>query len=151
MNIKDLVKNAILIAIYVVVIGVNPIGFGAIQFRIGEALSVIPFFNRKYVPALIIGGALANLYSPLGPIDMVVGAACAIIAYSFSKFIKSPYINSLIFATASGILVAGELSYTGDVPFFLTALSVGGSTLFITLLASYLVEKSNLKKIIKES
>lgn len=47
MEIKDLTKKAILIGIYFILININPIGFGMIQFRIGEAMSVIPFFNRK--------------------------------------------------------------------------------------------------------
>ena len=58
MKVKDLAKNAILIAVYILAVNINPIGFMAIQFRVAEALSVIPFFNRKFVPALIIGGAL---------------------------------------------------------------------------------------------
>ncbi|WP_071026648.1 QueT transporter family protein [Peptoniphilus raoultii] len=151
MKIKDLVKNAILIAVYIVAVNINPIGFMAIQFRVAEALSVIPFFNRKFAPALIIGGALANLYSPLGMIDMVVGGMCAVIAYTFSKFTLNNYINSFIFSLASGILVSTELYYTAGTPYFLTILTVGFPTLIITSLSVYIISNTKLKKIIEQA
>lgn len=151
MKVKDLAKNAILIAVYILAVNINPIGFMAIQFRVAEALSVIPFFNRKFVPALIIGGALANLYSPLGLVDMAVGGVCAIITYIFSKYIENNYINSFIFALASGILVSLELYYTAGTPYFLTVLTVGLPTLVITCLSVYIIEHTNLKDIIKRA
>lgn len=156
MRTKVLVKNAIILALYMITISLNPYGFFMFQLRIGEALSIIPFFNRKFVPALIIGGALANFSSPLGPIDMVVGGSCAIITYAISKFIKNPYINSAIFSLVSGILVSIMLFKTGNIdmnmkfPFLISVLSVGGSTLIVTEIASYIVEHTNLKKIIEE-
>ena len=151
MKIEDLAKNAILVAIYVLVISLNRIGFMAIQFRVGEALAVVPFFNRKYVPALIVGGGLANIYSPLGPIDMAVGLLCAIITYTASKYIKNNYINCCVYSITAGILVAAELKYIVKAPFFLTVLSVATSTLIITVLATYIINKTNLKKLIENS
>lgn len=151
MKIEDLAKNAILVAIYVLVISLNPIGFMAIQFRVGEALAVVPFFNRKYVPALIVGGGLANLYSPLGPIDIAVGLLCAIITYTASKYIKNNYINCCVYSITAGILVAAELKYVVQAPFFITVLSVAASTLIITVLATYIINKTNLKKLIENS
>ncbi len=121
MKIEDLAKNAILVAIYVLVISLNPIGFMAIQFRVGEALAVVPFFNRKYVPALIVGGGLNN------------------------------YINCCVYSITAGILVAAELKYIVQAPFFITVLSVAASTLIITVLATYIINKTNLKKLIENS
>lgn len=151
MKVENLAKNAILISIYILAVNINPIGFMAIQFRIAEALSAVPFFNRKFVPALIIGGALANLYSPIGLIDMAVGGACAAITYTFSKFIKNNYINSLIFALCSGILVALELFYTAGTPYLLTVLTVGFPTLLIISLAVYIIDHTKLKNIIEKA
>ncbi len=149
MNINNLVKNGILIGIYILAVNINPIGFMAIQFRVAEAFSVIPFFNRKFVPALIIGGALANIYCRLGVVDMGVGGACAAISYFFSKFIKNNFINAGIFSLCSGILVAAELKFVAGSPYFLTVLTVGLPTLVITAFAVYIIERTRLKDLIE--
>lgn len=105
MEIKDLTKKAILIGIYFILININPIGFGMIQFRIGEAMSVIPFFNRKYVGTFILAAGLANIFSPLGIIDIGVGISCAAITYAISKYVKNKHINSAIFSLVSGLVL----------------------------------------------
>lgn len=156
MNTKVLVKNAIVLALYMLTISLNPYGFLMFQLRPGEALSVLPFFNRKYMPALIVGGVLANITSPLGPIDMVVGGSCAIITYAISKYIKNPYINSGVFSLVSGILVSIMLFKTGNIdmslkfPFLISVLSIAGSTLIVTVLATWIIKTTKLKSIIEE-
>ncbi len=157
MKTKDLAKNAIVLAFYMLLIGLNPYGFYMFQLRIGEALSVLPFFNRKFVPALILGGALANFASPLGPIDMIVGGSCAIITYALSKFIKNVYLNSLIFSCVSGLLVTLELFKTGNLdmtmklPFLISFVSIAGSTLIVTSIACVIINKTKLKELIKNN
>lgn len=89
MNIRDMAINGVLAAVYVALTVINPIGTGAIQFRISEMLCVIPFFNRKYITGMILGVGIANIFSSLGLIDVIVGVTISVIAYSLSCFIKT--------------------------------------------------------------
>ncbi|EFI41627.1 MULTISPECIES: QueT transporter family protein [Peptoniphilus] len=160
MNLKDLTKNAIVMAIYIIFISINPIGFGALQFRIGEVFALIPFFNRKYVPALVLGGILANFASPFGAIDMVVGGVCAVITYTISKFIKNPYVNGLVYSIVSAVVVSSEIYYLsiGEIAksdafgFIITNIAtIFFTMIIITQLGVYIIDKTKLKDIIKNS
>lgn len=150
MNVKDLAKNAILMALYIALITFIP-SFSAVQFRIGEALATIPFFNRKFIPAFILGGILANFTSPLGAIDMVVGGTCAIITYSISYFIKNPYVNAFVYSIVSSIIVAAELKIVSNIPMLPTIPTIFLSMIVITLVGVWIIEKTKLKEIIQNA
>ncbi|WBW50282.1 QueT transporter family protein [Peptoniphilus equinus] len=147
MKTRDLALNGIFMALYVALITFIP-SFGPLQFRIGEALCVMPFYNRKFVPAFVLGGILANLSSPLGTVDMVVGGLCAAITYTISYFVKRPYINGVTYAVVSGVLVAAELYIIQQTPLLLSFGGVAGSMIVIQLGAVACVEHTGLKEII---
>ena len=53
---RSLVHGALIASIYVVLtIAFRPISFGPIQFRISEALCVLPFFTAAAIPGVTIG------------------------------------------------------------------------------------------------
>jgi len=60
-------------------IALNFIGYGPIQFRVAEALCILPFFFPFSVWGLFVGCILANLISPY-PLDIIVGSAATLIA-----------------------------------------------------------------------
>jgi len=60
-------------------VALNFIGFGPIQFRVAEALCILPFFFPFSVWGLFVGCFLANLISPY-PLDIIVGSAATLIA-----------------------------------------------------------------------
>lgn len=47
---------------------------GVIQFRISEALSVLPFFTPAAIPGLALGCALANAMTGSLPLDVIFGS-----------------------------------------------------------------------------
>jgi len=60
-------------------IALSFIGYGPIQFRVAEALCILPFFFPFSVWGLFVGCVLANLISPY-PLDIVVGSAASLLA-----------------------------------------------------------------------
>ena len=56
------------------------LGWGPIQFRVSEAVTVVAFFTPAAIPGLAIGSVVANLYSlvvtgsPLALLDVVFGS-----------------------------------------------------------------------------
>ena len=70
----SLTKMALVTALYVTVTLVfSVISFGAIQFRLAEMFNYLAVFNKRYIIAVTLGVMLANLASPLGMIDVIVG------------------------------------------------------------------------------
>ena len=73
-NVKLLVWNAVIAALYAVLtISLEPISYGAVQFRLSEVMTLLAFANPMFVPGLVLGCVIANLFSPLGVIDVFVG------------------------------------------------------------------------------
>ena len=60
-------------------IALSFIGFGPIQFRVAEALCILPFFFPFSVWGLFIGCLIANMISPY-PLDIAVGSAATLFA-----------------------------------------------------------------------
>ncbi len=62
---KMITQAALIAAVYVALVLIfKPISFGAIQFRIAEALCILPFFSFAAVPGLAVGCllGLAHIY-----------------------------------------------------------------------------------------
>lgn len=55
-------------------IALAPISYGAVQFRVSEALCILPFFFPWASWGLFVGCIVANLVSTIGIIDVVFGS-----------------------------------------------------------------------------
>lgn len=75
-QIRNLTWAAIIAALYVVLtLILAPIGYGMIQFRLSEALTLLPLYTPAAIPGLVLGCFLSNLLNPqnLGPVDIIGG------------------------------------------------------------------------------
>lgn len=80
-HILFLVQAAAIAALYAgLTLAAAPISYGAFQFRIAEALTILPVFTPAAIPGLALGCALANLSSPLGLVDILAGSAATLCA-----------------------------------------------------------------------
>ncbi len=74
-------RSAVIAALYFcATVFTSAISFGPIQFRVGEALTLLPFIFPEASIGLAVGCALANLTSPFGIIDVVLGASVTFVA-----------------------------------------------------------------------
>ena len=131
---KYLVLTALIAAAYAVcTIFLAPISFGALQFRVAEVLTVLPVFTPFAIPGLTVGCFIANMFSPLGIIDMIFGSIATLIAAYLSYktrhiLFKNLPILSLSFPVISnGIIIGAALSITAQLNiagFLLSALSI---------------------------
>ena len=71
---------AIIAAAYAALtVALAPISYGAVQFRVSEALTVLPFFMPCTIWGLWIGCILANLYTG-SVVDIVFGSLATLLA-----------------------------------------------------------------------
>ena len=67
-------------AIYVALtMSFSAISFGPVQFRISEALCILPFFTPAAIPGLFIGCFLSNLLCGAAVMDVVFGSIATLI------------------------------------------------------------------------
>ncbi|MCL2126258.1 MAG: QueT transporter family protein [Oscillospiraceae bacterium] len=81
MHIRKIVFAGAIGAIYAALtFVVAPISYGPIQFRISEALCILPFFSPITSAGLFVGCLIANLLSPYGLLDIVAGSFATLLA-----------------------------------------------------------------------
>ena len=89
--IQEISFNALIATVYVVItVLVTPLSYGPIQLRFSEILVLFCFFNKRYGTGLTLGCLIANLFSPLGFIDVLFGTlatALACLGIMFSKWL----------------------------------------------------------------
>ena len=69
--------------------------FGPIQFRFSEALCVTPFLFPEAVGGLFVGCLIANLFSPYGLLDIIIGSLATLIAAWLTARCRSRYLAPL--------------------------------------------------------
>ena len=126
-NVKVLIVNAIVAALYVVITTV----FAFIQFRISEMLNHLFVFDKKYGYGIIAGVILANTIfmssSGLGVYDLVFGLGHSILSlvigslvFRFAKDLKGKMLLLSIVFSVMIFLVAIELKLVLELPFWLS-------------------------------
>lgn len=91
-----LVRSAVISALYFCLTTVlSPISFGVVQFRLSEALTMLPFLFPEASIGLCIGCALSNIVSPFGIWDVIVGSLVTLVAGILTSKIKNVYLAGL--------------------------------------------------------
>ena len=113
--------------------------FGPIQFRIAEAMCILPAYTTASIPGLFIGCILANLIGGYGIWDVVVGSAAtlfaALVTYALRK--KNRFWWPLPSVLFNAFMVGAMLTYLSSVggALWFNILTVGAGQ----LLSCYLV------------
>ena len=109
---KSIVRAGLIAAIYVVLTLVfQPISFGAIQFRIAEALTLLPILTVDAVPGLFIGCLLANWLGGGIWFDVLLGSVATLLAALCSRKLRRKPLVAAIFPTLFNGLIVGPVVY----------------------------------------
>lgn len=91
-----LVKSAVVAALYAVLTIMLPMAsYGPIQLRFSEIMVLLVFYNKRFIPGLVLGCAIANLFSPMAAFDVTLGTLSSFIAFELIKRTKNLFISSL--------------------------------------------------------
>lgn len=86
---RNLVFGALIAAIYVALTMVfRPISFGPVQFRISEALCVLPYFTPAAIPGVFIGCLISNVMGGALLMDVVFGSLATLIGAVGSRMLR---------------------------------------------------------------
>ena len=126
-----LVTNSIVAALYVAVTFlVISFAFTDMQFRLSEMLNHLVVFNPNFFWGIVGGVFISNMWSSLGPIDMLFGTLHTALALGVTiligKFVKNRlalmWINTFVF-TFSMFIISFQITWIGEFPlkaFFIT-------------------------------
>ena len=136
-SVKLIVVNAMIASVYAALtLAISPIAYSEIQFRLSEIMVFLAFYNKKYIPGLIIGCIIANLFSPMGLLDVIFGTISTIIVCITMYVIKNRYLAAIIGDIITGLIIGGELWYAYQIPYLINALYVAIGELIVLIIGA---------------
>ena len=125
------------------------LSYGPVQLRVSEALTVLPWLFPGTAAGLFLGCFLANLLSPFGPLDLVIGSSATLLAALWTRRVRHRWAAPLPPVLCNMVLVGGELAwyevgFTGKFPalFAANALWVGAGEAVVCFLLGGLLLRS---------
>ena len=115
---REIVLGAVIAALYVALtLPFAPIAYGPVQFRISEALTILPYFTPAAVPGVTLGCLLSNILmgSPLP--DIVFGTIATLIGAIFSYRLRvHKYLVCVPPIVANALIIPWVLKFAYGVP-----------------------------------
>lgn len=126
-------QAAMIAAIYVVLtifISAFNLASGAIQVRISEALTILPFFTPAAIPGLFIGCLFSNFITGCAPYDVLFGSLATLIgAFGTYALRKYKFLAPVPPIVANTIIVPFILAFVYQVedaiPFLMLTVGIG--------------------------
>lgn len=126
-------QAAIIAAIYVVLtIAINAFDLanGAIQVRISEALTILPFFTPAAVPGLFVGCLLSNFITGAPIWDVIFGSLATLSGAAGTYFLrKYKWLAPVPPIIANVLIIPPVLYYAyglpGSIPLFMLTVGIG--------------------------
>lgn len=148
-SIAAISKMGMVTALYVAVtVFLSVISFGVIQIRLSEGFNFLAIYNKRYIFSVTLGVMIANIASPLGIVDVIIGGSATFLTLRCASFVASKIahpvwkivVTTLIFSL-SMFTVAGELAIFYQLPFWSTwgivgfgeliSMSLGGAVMHL--------------------
>ncbi len=125
MNAKYIAKAAIIAAIYVVfTVILGEFAYGPVQFRIAEALVILPLVEPSSILGVTIGCMVANIFGGYGPIDIFGGSLVTLIAAYFTSKMPNRVLAVLPPVLLNALIVSIWVSKLSGIPYIAIVLNI---------------------------
>ena len=112
---RSLCLSAIIAALYAALtLGFQAISYGAVQFRVSEAMTLLPILFPEAIPGLTVGCLISNLFNPMGATiyDIVFGTLATFLAALLTWRIKGNiWLRALPPVVCNAVIVGLVLTY----------------------------------------
>lgn len=136
LTIRSISIGAVVAATYAALtIWLAPISYLAIQVRLSEALTVLPFIESAAIWGLFLGCLIANIFGGLGPWDIFAGSLLTLAAAALTYLLRrtgKPWLAPLppvilnAFGVSAYLQLLIEPPSLGNIPgYFVLVITVG--------------------------
>jgi len=112
---RRLCMAAIIAALYAALtLGFQAISYGPVQFRVSEALTLLPVLFPEAVPGLTVGCLISNLFNPMGATvyDIVFGTLATLIAAVLTNRLRAGLlVKALPPVVCNAVIIGLVLTY----------------------------------------
>ena len=111
-QVKSLARAGMIAAIYAALTLIfAPISFNAVQFRISEAMTVLPMLLPEAVPGLAVGCLVANILGGAALPDVLGGTLATLIAAILTRMLRKKPVLAMASPVVINGLIVGPLVY----------------------------------------
>ena len=125
---RNLTLAAVIAALYAAITLVfAPVSYGPVQFRVSEALTLLPLFFPQAIPGLTLGCLIANLLGSATVWDVVFGTLATLLAAMVTRRLrKNIWLAAAAPVIANAVIIGLVLHFTlADALLIPTMVSVG--------------------------
>ncbi len=130
-SVRGLTLAAVIAAVYTFLTLFLPIPqYGPVQFRVAEAMTLLPFLFPEAIPGLAVGCFLANLLGSPYVLDWVFGTLATLLAALWTARMPNRYLAAVPPVVCNALIVGAEIAYfsTLDGAAFLPAFAMNAAT-----------------------
>ncbi len=114
-SVRSMCLSAVIAALYAALtLGFQAISYGPVQFRVSEALTLLPVLFAEAVPGLAVGCLISNLFNPMGATvyDVVFGTMATLLAAVLTRRIKgSVWLKALPPVLCNAVIIGMVITY----------------------------------------
>ena len=111
-TVRKLCLNAMIAALYAAItIATAPFSYNLMQFRLSEALVVLCVFEPLLGVGITLGCFLANVFSTVTALDMVVGTLATALACLWTVRCRKNWLIPLPNVLVNAVIVGGMLAF----------------------------------------
>ena len=114
-SVKSMCLSAVIAALYAALtLSFQAISYGPLQFRVSEALTLLPAIFPEAVPGLAVGCLISNLFNPMGATvyDVVFGTLATLMAAVLTSRIKgSIWLRALPPVLCNAVIIGLVITY----------------------------------------
>lgn len=156
---RRIARTGVVAALYVVLtFTFSFMAYDSIQFRVAEMLMLLCLFSKDFVTATTIGCIIANIFSPIGVVDVVVGSLATFLSGVCIYLLRNklnPLTASLFPVIFNAVIVGIELKVIYQLPLFMSMAQVAfGEVVCVgvigVILLSLLKRNSSFMKMLSE-
>lgn len=142
-SVQRIVQLSAVAALYAIFTLITaPISYFGIQFRFSEILVLLVFFRKDYAISIIIGCFVANLFGPLGVLDITLGVLQTVVAVLLISRSKNLFLSALYPVITMPIIalelyLAINLGIIEPVPFWILLLTTFAGEAVVMILFAY--------------
>lgn len=112
LNTRRLAAAGLIAAIYTTATLLLPIPqYLGVQFRVAEAMTVLPFLFPEAIPGLVVGCFLANLLGSPIMLDWVFGTLATLLAALWTRRMPNPWLAALPPVLCNALIVGAEIAW----------------------------------------
>lgn len=117
--------SALIAALYAgLTMALAPISFGPVQFRVAEALTLLPFLVPEAVPGLFVGCLISNLLGGFGLADVVLGSLATLAAAWMTSRMPNVWLAAVPPVAVNAAVVGVYLSFLTGTPLLLSVVYI---------------------------